>query len=327
VASVTPTTTTVAPTEATAATEQPIVVATVCDDNYVTGLAVMVRSLLENLRDEPPIVLHVIGAIGEENRRRLTSSWPYERLTVHWANPDVSEFTDLPVLHKLNHTTYLRLRLPELVPGDRVLFIDADILVRRDVRELWDADFGEHPIVGVKDLSMPTADRAVERWEPLGLDADQPYINAGLMLIDLAAWRTEDWSPTVVRYVREHRPEFCEQEAFNVVLGRRIGLFDPRWNALHEAFAKSRIAGLDPREHERLRLAPWLVHFTGPLKPWHWGCDHPFAAEWRRYLDNTDYRDYKPVAPPLWKRTRTAVLDAIPGGRATMQRLRRRMRR
>ena len=70
-----------------------------------------------------------------------------------------------------------------LLPVERVLYLDAGVLVRKDLKDLWDTDLCGKPIAASPDVGFPMS----------GLDGStpspSPYSNAGIMLMDLALVR------------------------------------------------------------------------------------------------------------------------------------------
>ena len=117
-----------------------IVVVSGCDDGYAMPLAVTIRSALDRLGADRRMRLFILdGGLSEENKARLAKSWSDPRLTFQWLRPDVDLVRDLPVSDHISIAAYLRLLMPELLPRDvtRVIYMDADMMVRRDLGELF----------------------------------------------------------------------------------------------------------------------------------------------------------------------------------------------
>ena len=79
---------------------------------------------------------------------------------------------------------------------------------------------------------------------------------------------------------------FWDQEGLNAVLCGRWGELDPRWNQA------SRTGESAPTAQ---RPEPWIVHFTGTLKPWL--LPEPATgprALFYRYLDQTPWAGWRP---------------------------------
>jgi hypothetical protein len=143
----------------------------------------------------------------------------------------------------------------------------------------------------------------------LGLDlAGHGYANTGVMVMDLARWRTEDIAARCFAFLAATPGVIWrDQCAINHVLRGRFRRLDPRWNAF-PVVARVYFPGvlrlwrrwlphgrLEPRRPDAAWRAvlrqwlgdPWIVHFAGDSKPWlagqRWtGFERAFWAAARR---------------------------------------------
>ncbi|MBW2374262.1 MAG: glycosyltransferase family 8 protein [Deltaproteobacteria bacterium] len=291
-------------------------------DGYALGLAVTVRSALERLDPARRLRLYLLDAgLAPRLRRRLLRCWPEDRVEVVWIRPDLTRFREvaLPGFFA-NPAVYLRLLAEELLPEheERAIYLDSDLVVQRDLGELWDLEMGGHPLLAVQDQGLPFVDashalpnveavapylvavRAVPNWEELGLDPRAKYLNAGLLVIDLAAWRREKLGSQLMQCLRDHREHaaMADQYALNACLCGRWGELDLRWNANVGIF-KFPSAEESPFDAETLlqvREDPWIVHYVGYAKPWSWDSPTAWKDLWQRERDTTGW--------PPWARTR-----------------------
>ena len=124
-----------------------IVVVSATDDGYAMPLAVTIRSALDHLDPNRRLRLYVLdGGLSNASKASMLWSWNDPRITVEWVRPDMKQVCDLVVSDQVNAVTYLRLLMPHVLPKHvtRVIYIDADMFVRRDLGELWDEPQGEH---------------------------------------------------------------------------------------------------------------------------------------------------------------------------------------
>src|SRR5690606_26610276 len=96
----------------------------------------------------------------EHTKNRLRKSWADSRLTVEWITPDLGQIGDLYTAEHLNLCTYLRLFMPRVLPISlrKVLYLDADLLVRHDIGELWDEDIGDATHMATQEMAAPYMD-------------------------------------------------------------------------------------------------------------------------------------------------------------------------
>lgn len=306
----------------TSATNRDVVVASCADERYAMPLAVTIRSTLDHLGPNRRLKLFVLdGGLTAESKARLLSSWTDPRLTVEWLRPNVELLGDLPVSEHMTSATYLRLLIPKLLPDDvhRLIYLDSDLLIRRDLGDLWDEPQGKHAVLAVQDLAAPCLDAVnylphfdrcrnylaantpVPNFRELGLPADGLYFNGGLLVIDLAQWRREHYAERMLECLREHRQHvlWCDQYALNVVFAGKWRSIDRRWNQGAHIFQYPswRESPFDRETFRDLRANPWIVHFCSPSKPWHYFCRHPFRRTFRQCVKHTAWRGWQPEAP------------------------------
>jgi len=282
------------------------VVAVAADDAYAIPLAVTVGSAIERLAGGRRLRVFVLdGGLSADSRARLLRSWDPARVTLEWLLPDRGAAEDLPQGGHISPMTYARILLARVLPAEveRILYLDTDVLVRADLCELWSRPLAGHVCLAVQDAAAPYIDadvalpdhaeraahiltpRPVENYRDLGLDPRAPFLNAGVLLVDMGRWREEEVGPRALRCLAENRRfvRFWDQYALNVVLSGRWGALEPRWNASpYLATYTTWRQGPYPREaFERALADPSIVHFLGPAKPWQLGCRLPFAGEWR----------------------------------------------
>ncbi len=331
-----------------------VVIVSGADDNFAMPLAVTIRSALDHLDPTRLVKLYVLdGGITEESKTRLMKSWSDSRLTIEWLTPKLKLIQDLPVSHHIKIATYLRLLMPAMLPQDvtRAIYLDADMLVRRDLGELWDEPQEGHAVLAVQDLVAPFFDanfalRNSDRCRPhtltpianyreLGLSPDGKYFNGGMMVVDLAQWRREQYAEQMFNCLRVHREHvlWWDQYALNVVLSGKWRMLDPRWNQGAHVFVYPswEESPLDAETFIQLRKSPWIVHFCSPSKPWLYFCQHPFTRDFRRCLNHTDWKTWRPERPdqflqlwwdfhyqPLrsqWKRSVRVIKQVVRGKR------------
>ena len=266
---------------------QPVVVVSAADAAYACPLAVMLRSVAARLSPSRTLEAHVIDSgLGEERRARIEASVPAGRVTFSWHMTDRRRFAGLPLWGRMTLATYDKLLAPELLPSrvTRALWLDADVLARADLAELWDGPPSAAPVQAAPDplVQRLGARFGVAAWKELGLDPRAPYFNAGVLLMDLQAWRAEDIGRRALEYARRYwqRVYFWDQEGLNATLAGRWAPLDPAWNWSPSLGAP----GVEAR----------LIHFTGNLKPWRYRGRSRWHRLYYAELDRTAWLGWRP---------------------------------
>jgi lipopolysaccharide biosynthesis glycosyltransferase len=282
---------------------EPIVVACTADEDYVMPLAVMLTSLVARLDSRRALSVHVIdGGISLADRDRLAGSLERPNVRIEWVPGRSSSRSELPVWGRLRPAVYERLAIPDCLPDSvgKAIWLDCDLVVEEDLARLWDTDIGDRHALAVQDMIVPyvSSPMGVARHAELGISGSSKYFNAGVMAVNLALWREHDVAARVMAYLERYWDDvfFLEQEGLNVVLAGKWGELDPRWNQNAGVSGRSfhRAGHLDETTYARVVNDPWIVHFTGNLKPWGAYREPRSRALYFRYLDRTPWAGHRP---------------------------------
>jgi lipopolysaccharide biosynthesis glycosyltransferase len=183
-------------------------------------------------------------------------------------------FTAWKVSHHFTLAMYLRLLIPSLIPGPRALYLDADTLVLKDLSALYFTDLGGNLIAGVIDgfghetSKVPRAD-------------GDPYLNSGVLLMDLDALRSDRMLEKATALYLEHEHELAwpDQCVINKYAEGRKLVLHPGWNCRVSAY------DIGPGQFDGVLSEPDLsiLHFVSFVKPWQTWSDPRISDFWWQY--------------------------------------------
>jgi lipopolysaccharide biosynthesis glycosyltransferase len=187
--------------------QREIVVVCGTDGSYARPLSVMLRSAVDNLAQDCSLLAYVLySEVSEEDRDRVRRSISDTRCTIRWISVDTSTIAGVPLWGRMPVSTYFKLFLTDLLPVEvtRAVWLDCDILVCGDLAELWNTELGGYEAAAVQDQLVPLVSSrgGVARHRNLGIAADSKYFNAGVMVIDVAAWRTRHVTTKALDYLK-----------------------------------------------------------------------------------------------------------------------------
>lgn len=265
------------------------------NDQYLRYACVALASLLENSASR--LSVHVLtadlSAESEKVLRRLFAPFPDAGLAIERVDDSAFKDIDMSKTH-LSKETFFRFLLPRLFPSlDKILYMDMDLVVRGDVTELF-----ETPMDGA--LAAAVRDLWVDRDEPtgfkgrLGLSAFDTYVNAGVMLINLDAWRAEDICSHAIRLIMERSEEFpfFDQDALNILFRGRVKVMDGKWN----------FAAWNYDKQKSLRKKAMILHYAGKVKPWNTPSRRWKDCVWAYYRSLADHILRTGTRPPFWRK-------------------------
>jgi lipopolysaccharide biosynthesis glycosyltransferase len=286
------------------------------DDLFSMPLTAAARSAILRAADPATVRVTVIDCgISERNRQRIRRS-----LSVDGAQVRIVPFTHHVPESALQGgvipsvATFARLFAADYVPdADRAVYLDSDTIAITDLTALVDLLEPEMLVAGVADGQGDGMVRNIDRLVPLlPTDVpgaiDSPYINAGVLVMNLAAWRREGVTERLQKLVDTTPLRFADQDAVNIVCAGRVQALPSCWNTqTHLLASHARSVLTDPA------IDPRIVHYTNRPKPWHLHGDVGMAEPWYDAVDHTAWRGWRPtqrrlLVPKLrrgWRMVRT----------------------
>jgi lipopolysaccharide biosynthesis glycosyltransferase len=123
------------------------------------------------------------------------------------------------------------------------------------------------------------------------------YFNTGVMLVDVEKWRTNDVSAKSLSFAQDKwdKTPFHDQDAFNYVIKGNWKEVSPLWNPR----ISNKIIDREGKEviYKKIEVydknISYLIHFSGPHKPWNYMSFHPRKKDYLYYLRRSEFKDYK----------------------------------
>ncbi|MCC9599950.1 glycosyltransferase family 8 protein [Stieleria sp. JC731] len=244
-----------------------LTVVSASDSRYLPGLFVTWGSILK-FSPDVDIDFHLLhdGIASDELaelRKQLGQIRGRFTLTDH--ELDVSHFDGFPEFYFDSKMTYARLLIPRILDADKVLYVDTDVVMTRNVAEFQSLELGD-AIVGV-----------VKEWGYEGdldsrLFADEfpevlahRYFNCGVIFMDLNRIRNEELFVRASEILTGH-PKRClywDQSALNVVFAGKCKYLSENSNYQIKPGHEPSVATLEQLVSEGVNL-----HYMAKAKPW-----------------------------------------------------------
>ena len=210
-------------------------------DSYHEYLWIALASILENT--DAPLHIHILcdetllpHARGE---LRALCDAHGQMLTFHdiTLNPRVDMRRVL--LAGYSEGILYRLYLPELLPDvNKIIYLDADVLVQCDIRTLWATEMGGYAAAGRWDPPWfgcrqeqvaHSPAQYLEYWEKIG--RREHYVNSGVLVMNLEKLRREhDLPGEALVFWETYGVRFPDQDALNYILHGQIKLLPGTMN-------------------------------------------------------------------------------------------------
>jgi lipopolysaccharide biosynthesis glycosyltransferase len=263
------------------------------DDNYAVHLATVLTTIIDAHSEDFYATFHVLDCgISSQHKDALRAVLANSRCAINFHEVLQNMTLGASTPDYISPATLARLLLPSLLTDvNKVLYLDIDIAVIGDLHPLWETDLTGNCVAMVESFWTKYKDyKAV-----VGLEPNQPYYNAGVMLIDLAAWRDNGETEHFLNYFHEEKEnlEYADQDVINYCLRGRIKTLHPEWNVPSglQNWRPGHTLTFGKAEHEQASLSPKIAHYTGRKKPWSRTCSHALANHFRRAARRTPWPD------------------------------------
>ena len=281
----------------------PIAMAT--DNNYVYPTIVAMTSMLENKKESTYLDFHIMisGQVSSENRNRLNKlKRLYKGCSVKLIDMKNNFNNTYICSDYITNATYYRLLLPSILSKyDKILYLDGDIIVRKDLWDMYNIDLENNYIGAVKDYGQITwkLGNAPDYAKRLGTRDMNQLINAGILIMNLKKMREDNMEKEFKDFVptlESRRLYLNDQDVFNATCYDKIKFISPEYNAMqHFEFyydaMKILIDCYDMKEWKKACINPKIIHYTSIYKPWK-GCKGRFYNEWDKYRKIAEKKVY-----------------------------------
>lgn len=228
-------------------------------DNYADKVKVVMTSIVRNHPASQLRFFIFSSGLSDESKALLEkTAASHSDCRVWFVIVDAMLFKDLVLpIDYITSEMYYRYAIAELLPQeDKILYLDADLIVNRSLKTLYATELGDNYLAGVVDLFAKDKGFA-EKW-----NIDN-YINSGVLLMNLRKMREDKLQSKLIEKTIElaETLDFPDQDVLNVVCKDRILLVDPRYNFtsryMHKKWWMPGVA---------------VLHYAGSKKPWKVRC-------------------------------------------------------
>ena len=201
------------------------------DDNYAKYMATAMISILKNSLEDEEIVFHLLdGGISDDSKKKLLSLKKIKNCEIYFYTPDIKKYEEW--YSRGNYelwspATFYRLSIPSMMPNiDKILYLDCDIIVNLNLKELFKIDIENYYALGCMDIG----NSGMVFIDVCNNGAD--YFNAGVLMINIKLWRESNIEDIFYDYYSKNYSsyEFPDQDLLNEALKGKVKFIDRKWN-------------------------------------------------------------------------------------------------
>ncbi len=246
----------------------PIVMAS--NDKYVPYLGVAISSMIECFSSEKKYELFILETDMSATHKKRIKKLEIENVKIDFY--DVSKWIerfDIPTVNHLTPEATYRLLVDKIFKEyTKIIYIDCDVVVRRDLGELYEIELGSNMLGAVRGRVFPASAKYINDELKLPIDI---YFNSGVLLINLKRFREENIGDKGLKMLSEKTYSTQDQDVLNILCKNHVKYIDGRWNVEWEHLTG--LSGqpiIDESRKGSLDLVndPYIVHYTTGIKPW-----------------------------------------------------------
>lgn len=279
-----------------------ISLAFICDDSFVMQTATAVTSCTVNKKPDSVYKIFIITSNVSAKNLELLNKLSRKNCHITIIEGNTKK---LEGLHNFRQGGYLsateaallKFELPEILPElEKVIYLDGDIIVKKDLSELFDTDLENNYVAAAHDTGKIYFKHEYVKKYP-------QYFNSGVMLLNLKKMREDNITQKLIQTKKaENDQNLMDQNIFNIVFADKIKIIDIRWNFLCINLLRAKnkwtisdinnLFNSNYKDFEDIKNKAVIFHYSSKDKPWKYS-DIPFANLWFSYYKKSPFKNFK----------------------------------
>ena len=218
------------------------------DGHYSVWVGTVMQSILEHT--DSRVCFHILydETLSTDNKYKLEMVAHNGSSKIEFHKIDEYDFSAVKdQMSRFTIGTMFRCSLPGLLPDlNRIIYLDADLFVNRDIKELWDVDIREYCLAGVVDegVAVHNYPRILNKYPEIKKES---YFNAGVLYMNLKKIREfGNLKKLVLDFLIENpEADLPDQDALNVLFHNKVLYLDGSWNQFVYLHRKDNVEKLD----------------------------------------------------------------------------------
>ncbi len=274
-----------------------------CNDAYAPYAGTALTSLFENNKHLGEIDVFVLDdKISSDNIKKLNQiAFHYQSNFNYIQSDEIVAMLEGFSLEKLrdSFTTYLKLFVIEQFKDhyDRVIYMDADIIVCGEIDELCDLHM-ENEVCGMA-LDLEPKIRRKQ-----AIESPEKWFNAGIIVFNVKNWKEQECTEHVLQLFRDDiKLYFHDQDIINYLFRDKIKQIDSKYNMMtiykYIGFEHAKkIYGWSDELYRGIKESDKdirIFHCFSIMgkRPWNKGYAIENEVKWQRYLEITPWSHYE----------------------------------
>ncbi len=264
---------------------------------YINQLNILLNSIQKSNRDEKFNVYILNRDLNKKQIKEIEKGLNLEKFYINDIKINEEEISELPVYEERYPVEiYFRIFAAKYLPSDidRILYLDSDTLVINKLDELYHMDFEGNYFIATTHIR-----KMLHKFNEirLGMEKNEPYINTGVLLMNLEELRKIKIERKVIDFIQKNKKKLIlpDQDIISAISGNKIKLVDDlKYNLGDRNLNYYNLN--NPNQKIGMK---WIckntviIHYFGRNKPWNNGYIGKLGRFYYKLLDEQNNNSKK----------------------------------
>lgn len=235
--------------------------------NYIDQFIICLSSIVRFKNNYHIFIFH--SDLSTHDQEKIKQNFP--NILFNFIEINTKQISDFPVTDRYPLEIYFRIFAAQFLPDDihKILYLDADTLIINPLDELYQINIEDYYYAACTHVRKP-----LTRINHLRLSeiSDNPYINTGVILMNIDKLRREQKKEDVIDYVKQHKRLLLpDQDIISSLYGNKIKIIDSlKYNLSDRILSIYNMEHLNqPITIDWIKRNTSIIHYCGKNKPWH----------------------------------------------------------
>ncbi len=239
------------------------------NSGYIKPLCVMLRSLLSSHAQTTFDIYLINKTLTADDYKYLYEKVDGKNYTLHDIKIDDSMLNKAPVTDRYPFEMYYRIFAAKFLPKniDKILYLDPDLVVIKSLHELYNIDLQDNFLAAASHVG-----KSLQKINEIRLQMETkgPYINSGVMLMNIKLLREQQDYDDVFEYIQKNKNLLFlpDQDIISAIYSDKIMSIDPYIYNMTERLLISPKSIAKNIDLDWVNKNSAIIHYCGRNKPW-----------------------------------------------------------
>ena len=192
----------------------------ITDNNYCLPTIVAIQSFVKNAKTQLNWCVYILCDNVAEDNKRMLSLMETESVKIKIVDVDSSSYVGLEKSYsRVSKASLLKFSIADLLKDvEKALYIDGDVIIRKDISDMFEIDLGSRYAAVIKDGPKDE----IPGGKKHSFYGESGYFNSGVMYLNLKKMREDHIPQKLIEYRLNGYNYFMDQDTFNVVFNGNV---------------------------------------------------------------------------------------------------------